>query len=62
LRDKDLRQGGSGGAAKSGAAGSRTGPHQAADDPGLRRLIKAWPRLPAEVKAAVLALVDEAGG
>jgi hypothetical protein len=51
------------GAAKSGAAGSSTGPHgdaAEAADPALARVVKAWPRLPAEVRAAVLALVDGA--
>jgi hypothetical protein len=52
-------------AAQSGAAGSSTGPHQdaaEAGDPDLARVVAAWPRLPAEVRAAVLALVDGAEG
>jgi hypothetical protein len=30
-------------------------------DPGLARLVDAWPTLPAHIRAAVLALVDAAG-
>jgi hypothetical protein len=57
IQDKDLRQGRRESAAQSGAAGSGTGSHGAATDPDLRRVIDAWPGLPAEVKARVLAEV-----
>jgi hypothetical protein len=52
-----LRGAGRSGAAQSGAAGSGTGPHGAATDPELRRVIDAWPQLPDDIKARVLALV-----
>jgi len=44
------------GAAKSGAVTPRTEPHGAEDDADLARLVKAWPGLAADVKAAILAL------
>ncbi len=31
----------------------------ASEDPGLARIIAAWPRLPEHIRAAVLALVEE---
>jgi hypothetical protein len=63
--DNDLRKMPRTGGAKSGAAGSGTGPHGAAaeaGDPDLARVVAAWPGLPPEVRAAVLALVDGAEG
>jgi hypothetical protein len=47
LRDKAARR-----AAKSGAV---------SDDPDLARVIDAWPGLPSDVRAAVLALVEGTG-
>ncbi len=58
MPDNDLRNSGQPRAAQSGAAGPGTGPHGAASDPELLRVVEAWPRLPAEIRAAVLALVE----
>jgi hypothetical protein len=56
-QDNDLRDFEQVGAAQSGAAGFGTSSQGAATDPELGRVIEAWPRLSAEVKARVLALV-----
>jgi hypothetical protein len=37
-------------------------PAEAEIDPELARILKAWPRLPAHIKAAILALVGPAAG
>ncbi len=44
-------------AAQGGAAASGTGSHAAAIDPDLQDVVEAWPRLSAEIKAQVLALI-----
>ena len=33
-----------------------------AADPGLARVVEAWPRLPEAIKVGILALVQAAGG
>jgi hypothetical protein len=59
--DRDLGDLVRGGAAKSGAAQTGKGSHGgAAEDPDLARVIEAWPRLPAHIRAAVLALLEGA--
>ena len=45
-------------AAKSGAAQSSTCSRHIATDPGLARIVQAWPTLPANLRAAILALID----
>jgi hypothetical protein len=58
LQDNDLGNLSQQCAAESGAAGHRTGSHGAAIDPGLQRVVEAWPRLPEQIRRAVLALVE----
>jgi hypothetical protein len=60
LPGKDLRDLPAEGGAESGAARSGTGLHGDATDPGLARVVEAWPGLPEHIKAAVLALVTSA--
>jgi hypothetical protein len=59
--DKALRITSPGRAAQSGAAEAGTGPQDASAfypaDPGLARLIDAWPRLSSPIRQAILALV-----
>jgi hypothetical protein len=52
-----------------GKGSAKGGPRQCNYEPSsgrlrsdLRRVIAAWPTLPADVKAAILALVERAGG
>jgi hypothetical protein len=58
IQGNDLRQSDPASAAQSGAAGPGTGSHQVAADPELQRVVEAWPHLPDEIKARVLALVE----
>ncbi len=61
LLNTDLRETGPASAAQSGAVRSGTDSQDTANDPLLQRVVKAWPRLSAEVKARVLALIAEQG-
>jgi hypothetical protein len=48
------------GGAKSGALGAREAAGEASDDPRLQEIVAAWPGLPEEIRAGMLALVREA--
>ena len=51
------------GGAECGAVGPQSPSHEhggAAVDPGLARIIGAWPTLPVDVKASIVAMVDDA--
>ncbi len=55
---KDLRNGGSDGAAIGAAVETET----AAIDPGLEAVIRAWPDLPEALRAGIVTMVKVAGG
>ena len=57
----DAREGASeGGAGESGSAIRLPEPAGGGHDPDLALVVAAWPKLPADVRAAVLALVNDA--
>jgi hypothetical protein len=61
-QSNDLRNHGQSSAAKSGAVRQESTSNGATSDPALVALIDAWPDLPADVKAGILAMVENSHG